>query len=62
MTNIQTSDHQVLSNHEHEAILFTNANLILNDEVVKGNLSVKNGFITDIDISNSASLSGGKTN
>ncbi len=62
MTNIQNSDHQVSSSKRDETVLFTNANLILNDEVVKGSVYVKDGLIADIDISNSASLNGKASN
>lgn len=50
MNNHQIIDSQSKSLGEGD-LVFTNANLILGDEVVKGSLRVENGLIADIDTS-----------
>lgn len=50
MNNYQAIDSQNKS-HEANDIVFSNANLILGNEVVKGTVRVENGLVADIDTS-----------
>ena len=56
MNNHQVIDQQAQA-HPVKEVVFTNANLLIGNEVVMGSLKVENGVITDIDTS-SVSVSG----